>query len=162
MSDPLSIPGVTRHPSEQSSLRPSVPQSSSVAHGPHGSAAPTVLPPRPIPAPAPLNPKDDLSPVAIEENHSAHPTVSKIQVYGMKMAGDEKKYKRKSNLTGNGAVHVKVFHGRLSDDAVERVEERVNDWLEAHPDIEVKLANTTIGVWDGKTKDTNIVITVWY
>jgi hypothetical protein len=57
---------------------------------------------------------------------------------------------------------LKVFHGRLSDDAVERVEERVNDWLEAHPDIEVKLANTTIGVWDGKTKDTNIVITVWY
>jgi hypothetical protein len=160
MSDPLSIPGVTRHPSEQSSLHPSAPHSSSAPHSP---SVPTAIPPRPaIPAPAPLKPKDDLSPVAIEENHSAHPTVSKIQVYGMKMAGDEKKYKRKANLTGNGAVHMKVFHGRLSDDAVERVEERINDWLEAHPDIEVKLANTTIGVWDGKTKDTNIVITVWY
>ena len=38
----------------------------------------------------------------------------------------------------------------------------INDWLDEHPDIEVKFSNTTVGVVEGKRAEPHLIITVWY
>jgi hypothetical protein len=155
-------------------LRPAVPaHSGSPVGGPNGHApvapaAPRPLtpaapagPPRITPPPSLARPKDDLSSVSMIEE-APHATINKITAFGVKDMDKEREFKRAANMTGTGAVHVKTFHGHLSDDGVRRLDDKINDWLEAHPTAEVKFATTTIGVWDGKTKDQAMIINVWY
>ncbi|MGA2441809.1 MAG: hypothetical protein ABSH08_12700, partial [Tepidisphaeraceae bacterium] len=59
-------------------------------------------------------------------------------------------------------VRMRTFHCRLSEQGVEYLDQTINDWLEAHPDIEVKFTASTIGMWDGKLKEPTLIINVWY
>ena len=65
-------------------------------------------------------------------------------------------------LAGAGARHVRIFHAKLSEGAVRHLAEQVNTWLESHPDVEVKFAHTTVGVWEGKHAESNLILTVFY
>jgi hypothetical protein len=64
--------------------------------------------------------------------------------------------------TGQGAVRVRSFHGRLSDEGMAFMDEKINDWLDAHPEIEVKIVTTTIGTFEGKIREPALVVNVWY
>ncbi len=70
-------------------------------------------------------------------------------------------WKRKPNIDGKGATHVKSFHSRLNSEAIEIMDAQINQWLEEHPEIEVKLINTTVGEWQGKIKEPNLIVQVW-
>jgi hypothetical protein len=134
------------------------------ASRPLGQSGPTgqpTLTPRPLPG-APAKPKDDFSPVGLVDSpHPGKETASKIQVYGVG-AMTEREYHRHANMTGNGACHVKSFHGRLNEDGLQRIDDKINEFMEAHPELEIKFATTTIGIWDGKTKDPSMIINVWF
>jgi hypothetical protein len=151
-------------------LRPAGPAhpGSAIGHAPVAPTAPRPLTPavpgglpRISPPPTLAKPKDDLSSLSLIDD-VPHATVNKIQAFGVKEMATDREFKRAANLTGNGAVHVKTFHGHLSDDGTRRLDDKINDWLEAHPNVEVKFATTTIGIWDGKTKDQAMIINVWY
>lgn len=70
-------------------------------------------------------------------------------------------WKRKPNTTGTGATHVKTFHARLNSEALELLDQQVNAWLEEHPEIEVKSVGMTVGEWQGKVKEPNLIVQVW-
>ena len=70
-------------------------------------------------------------------------------------------WKRKPNLDGKGATHVKSFHARLNTEALEMMDLQINQWLEEHPELEVKCVNATIGEWQGKVKEPNLILQVW-
>jgi hypothetical protein len=70
-------------------------------------------------------------------------------------------WKRKPNSTGQGATHVKSFHCRLNTEAMEIMDHQINQWLEEHPELEVKMVCNTIGEWQGKIKEPALVIQVW-
>ena len=145
-------------------LRPPTPPQLSprLSPSPGGARLTPVAPAAPAaPAQAPIEPAEDNS-VAIVDLPDSAETPSKIQVFGVKNLGADRNYKRQANVTGNGAVHVRTFHGHLSDDGLERMDNKINDFLEAHPEIEIKFATTTIGLWDGKTKDQMLIVNVWY
>ena len=127
--------------------------------------------PRPTGAPALNKPhQDDLSPISLDGPvmSSAAPAVGSAPRTAQSMgiahmiADHEKEYKRTANMTGNGAVHIKSFHCHLSDDGLRHLDHRINDWLEAHEKYEVKFVTTNIGLWDGKTKDPELIVNVWY
>ena len=61
-------------------------------------------------------PKDDLSSIALDDDPTIVEGSNKIRAFGVKDIVSGKEYKRTSNLSGNGAVHIKSFHGRLSDE----------------------------------------------
>jgi hypothetical protein len=68
---------------------------------------------------------------------------------------------RTPNTTGSGAIHVRTFHAKLTDDALRYMDQMVNEWLDAHPQYEVKFVNSTVGTLSGKLKEPNLICQVW-
>jgi pterin-4a-carbinolamine dehydratase len=71
-------------------------------------------------------------------------------------------YTRSTHSNKTGAVRMRTFHCRLSEQGVEYLDQSINDWLEHHPDIEVKFTTSTVGLWDGKLKEPTLILNVWY
>lgn len=88
---------------------------------------------------------------------------SKIQLFEQRMGAKrhEDKWQRTPNLTGTGAIHVKSFHCKLIGDTLEFLDQQINEWLDAHPQYEVKFVTSTIGDWTGKVKEPNLIVQVW-
>ncbi|HZN66576.1 MAG TPA: hypothetical protein VFB66_14905 [Tepidisphaeraceae bacterium] len=89
---------------------------------------------------------------------------SKIKI----SAGGDKhtynKFKRPvSASTGHGATRVRTFHGRLSDDGLAYTDDKINEWLDSHPEIEVKHVNCFVGPLEGKvTGEQGLIVVIWY
>lgn len=77
------------------------------------------------------------------------------------LGGKKTEWKRKPTLTGQGATHVRTFHARLNSEALELLDQQVNSWLDEHPEIEVKQVTMTVGEWQGKVKEPNLIMQVW-
>ena len=73
----------------------------------------------------------------------------------------EDKWSRTPNTTGQGAIHVRTFHCKLTDDALTYLDQCVNEWLDAHPQYEVKFVTSTVGTLTGKLKEPHLVCQVW-
>jgi hypothetical protein len=141
--------------------------------------------PRPIPAqpghsqqgaggakvagmPTQAMPKADdhsLDPIGLVDDFDASsdsPTPSKIKAFGVAGMTTARTFKRKTYATGQGACRVRSFHGRLSDEGMQYMDDKVNEWLDQNPDIEVKIVTTSIGQYEGKIKEPALVLNVWY
>ena len=68
---------------------------------------------------------------------------------------------RKPNATGAGATHCKTFVAKFRTEAIEHLDQQINEWLDAHPDFEVKLVTTSVGTWQGKHLEDALVVNVW-
>lgn len=76
-------------------------------------------------------------------------------------ASTENQWKRQPNLTGTGAVHVKSFHCKLASESLAYLDQQINEWLDAHPECEVKFVTTAVGEWTGKIREPNLVVQIW-
>jgi hypothetical protein len=88
----------------------------------------------------------------------------KIRAFDQKLAGggrNDEKWARNPTLTGNGATHCKSFHCKLTGESLEFLDKQINDWLDAHPQVEVKFVTSTVGEWSGKLKEPNLIIQLW-
>jgi hypothetical protein len=90
----------------------------------------------------------------------------KIQAFEQRLgavkSSHEDKWKRSPNVTGKGAIHVKSFHCKCNNESLEFMDQQINEWLDAHPQYEVKLVNTSVGDWIGKQgREPNLVVQVW-
>ena len=74
----------------------------------------------------------------------------------------QENFKRKTNVSGQGAIRIRTFHGRLSDEGLIYMDSKINEWLDAHPDIEVKFVTTTVGLYEAKIKEQALIVNVWY
>lgn len=79
-----------------------------------------------------------------------------------KGVADESKLIRSLNKTGQGATRFRLFHTKLSDGATAFLTQHINEWLDAHPDVEVKSTESIIGTWEGKHPEPHLIITIWY
>lgn len=74
----------------------------------------------------------------------------------------ENSWQRSPVSTGTGACHVKSFHCKLTGESLEFLDRQVNDWLDAHPEYEVKFTSATVGSWSGKAStEPNLIVQVW-
>ncbi|QKK09267.1 MAG: hypothetical protein HND58_14610 [Planctomycetota bacterium] len=107
------------------------------------------------PEPVPFTRKDIAAAPAVQA------VTSKI-----KHAADDKRHEdnwsRTPNTPHTGAIHVRTFRAKLSDDSLAYLDQQINEWLDAHPQYEVKLTNTTFGEWSTKLgKEPGIIVSVW-
>ena len=88
---------------------------------------------------------------------------SKIKTFEQKLRSlrHEDTWSRTPNSTGTGAIHVKSFHCKLTGDSLEFLDQQINEWLDAHPQYEVKFVTSSIGTWTGKHKEPNMIVNVW-
>ncbi|MBZ0173393.1 MAG: hypothetical protein K8E66_13500 [Phycisphaerales bacterium] len=117
-----------------------------------------------VPALGPLADQDD---EGGEHPPASAPILSqpprKIRTFEQRLGrgGHETKWKRQPNVTGTGAIHVKSFHCKLTGDSLEFLDSQVNEWLDEHPEYEVKMVTTSIGEWTGKLKEPALIVNVW-
>lgn len=108
---------------------------------------------------------DDTLPIdlAAESAASTQPGQSKITTFEQKLSSKrhEDEWARSPNATGTGAIHVKSFHCRLTGDSLEFLDRQINEWLDAHPQYEVKMVTSAMGTWSGKLKEPNLIVNVW-
>lgn len=86
---------------------------------------------------------------------------SKIRQLGYKGKRHEEKWTRTPNTTGDGAIHVRTFHSKLTDDALEYLDQSINEWLDAHPQYEVKFVSSSVGILTGKLKEPHLICQLW-
>jgi hypothetical protein len=68
-----------------------------------------------------------------------------------------------SGLNGQtGARGMRTFHAKLTEGAIRHLDEQVNSWLKRHPEISIKFANSTVGQFDAKQTEPNLLLTVFY
>jgi len=84
----------------------------------------------------------------------------KISAFG-KEKKHEETWARTPNVTGKGAIHVKSFHSKITEDALVYMDQQINEWLDSHPEYEVKFVSSTVGILSGKIKEPHLVCQVW-
>lgn len=125
----------------------------------------------PGPLPHPVEYPDDGGPVPVPHTKNPAPAggagpSGKIRFgSGQPSIGatrHEDSWSRTPNTPGTGAIHVRSFRSKLSDDALTYLDQQINEWLDAHPQYEVKLVTTAIGEWSTKLgKEPGIIVNVW-
>lgn len=108
---------------------------------------------------------DDTLPIdlAAETPAAGQSPTAKITTFEQKLSArrHEDEWARSPNSTGTGAIHVKSFHCRLTGDSLEFLDRQINEWLDAHPQYEVKMVTSSMGTWSGKLKEPNLIVNVW-
>ena len=143
--------------------------------GSFGTPQRTQAPPQPMgPAKIPTIPvqqikKDDtnLDSISLVDDAPSAPgqppAPSKIKAFGVAQSGAHTtKFTRQTSVTGNGACRVRTFHGRMSDEGLAYMDDKINEWLDRHPEVEVKCVTTAIGQFDGKMKEPALIVNVWH
>jgi hypothetical protein len=75
---------------------------------------------------------------------------------------DSMPYQRPLQPGPHGASRMRIYHCKLSEGPLMQLNRQVNEWLDAHPDIEVKFATSTIGTWEGRHAEQHIILTLYY
>lgn len=98
--------------------------------------------------------------------HSTAPGSTLIRSFaeGSTLAGEHKddQFKRPLSAHNEPATRVRTFHGKLTEAGLAHMDETINEWIDAHPDVFIKSSNSTIGVFESKTKEPHIFVTVFY
>lgn len=74
----------------------------------------------------------------------------------------DQRFKRPLQHDGKGATRCRIFHAKLNDGALRFMQENINDWIDGHADVEIKYANTQVGVVEGKSQEPHLIVTVFY
>lgn len=125
---------------------------------PPGPAKISPLPTQP--APKPHDPNSE--PITLVDEHTGPPAPSKIKMISSSGGAAAHTYKRQPTASGTGACRVRSFHGRMSEEGLTFLDDKINEWLDNHPEIEVKFVTTQIGLFEGKIREQALVMNVWY
>ena len=104
-------------------------------------------------------------PIALVEELTEEETATtpkKIKAFGEDSGRKQHEWQRKTIASGVGACRMKSFHGKYSDQGLQYLDDAVNEWLDAHPDVEVKFVTSTVGVFEGKIREPALVLNLWY
>jgi len=107
----------------------------------------------------------DLEPLGLIEDIEEIDTAGekKIRAFGVADgAHRSRQWKRTPHIPGHGAVRVRSFHGKLSDQGMEYLDNAINYWLDEHPDVEVKFVTSTVGTFEGKMREPALILNLWY
>ncbi len=75
---------------------------------------------------------------------------------------EEIEYKRPTNRNVPYATRCRTFHAKLNEASISYLDRMINEWVDAHEEIEIKFATSSIGVFEGKHADPNLIVTVFY
>ncbi len=74
----------------------------------------------------------------------------------------ESRWKRPLHANGTGATHVRTFTGKMNSAGLEYMDKHINDWLDTHPQAEVKFATMSVGEFTTALgKEQTIIVQVW-
>ena len=110
----------------------------------------------------------EAEPIALADDEKKSSSTTHIKAFGggESVAGavaiDDSQYQRPMIKDQSLATRCRTFHSRLSDGAVVYMNRQINEWADANPEVTIKFATSTIGIWEGKKADATLIITVFY
>jgi len=75
---------------------------------------------------------------------------------------DEGRFKRPLDPAALGASRVRFFHSKLSEGALDYMNNQINDWLDSNEHISIKFCTATVGLFEGKHSEPNLFLTLFY
>ena len=112
-----------------------------------------------------------LKPISLGEDMSSG-TMGSTAIHGFSgadsLAGggialdDESKFRRRLDPRSPFGTRCRTFHAKLTDGAVSYMNQLINEWADGNPDVNIKFANSTIGIFEGKHADPHLIVTVFY
>ncbi len=114
---------------------------------------------------------DELAPIEMESRASRRGAKSDMSssriraaegTRGSADALDDTRYKRPLRPDNVGATRCRTFHCRISQGAIDFMNNQMNEWLDQSPEITLKFVTSTIGMFEGKHTEPNIIMTVFY
>ena len=63
---------------------------------------------------------------------------------------------------GERITGLKTFFTKLHPGALVFLDEQVTEWLKAHPDIQIKRVNSSVGEVMSKKTEPNLILNIWY
>ncbi|MCC7204212.1 MAG: hypothetical protein IT441_03975 [Phycisphaeraceae bacterium] len=106
-------------------------------------------------------PPDSLEPMDLAAPSANEADKPQIKHFGAVHRHAGEQWKRQPVITGKGACHMRTFFSKLRPDALEHMDRQINEWLEQHPEYEVKFSTTTTGLLHEKTAEPAIFVTIW-
>lgn len=105
---------------------------------------------------------DELAPLELDEASPESNVVgsSKIRTFETRKPHVDH-WQRTPNVTNAGAIHVKTFVTKLRLDAINHLDHQINEWLDNHPEYEVKFVSQSIGKLVGKNTEDALFVSVW-
>ncbi|MCH8241162.1 MAG: hypothetical protein IH897_00970 [Planctomycetes bacterium] len=77
-------------------------------------------------------------------------------------AWDDSRFTRKLDPSAPGAIRCRLFHAKLSEGALEFLNNQVNEWLDQNDQITIKFVNSTIGMFESKHTEPNLILAIFY
>lgn len=75
---------------------------------------------------------------------------------------DDTIYERQLDTRAISATRCRTFHAKLSEAALSFMNNQINEWIDKNPNITIKFATSTIGIFEGKHAEPNLILTVFY
>lgn len=125
-----------------------------------GGAAPKIAPPKPAGSPPGF--QEEAEPINLISDHEASPESKIKALAGAAGSVRRETYARKPSINGTGACRIRSFHGRLSAQGLEYMDNQINEWLDHNPEVEVKFVTSVVGVFEGKMREPAVILNLWY
>jgi len=81
---------------------------------------------------------------------------------GMAQGWDDTKWNRPLDPRAITSSRCRTFHSKLTDSALEYMNEQINAWLDKNDTIAIKFATSNIGIFEGKHAEAHVIITMFY
>lgn len=72
------------------------------------------------------------------------------------------KFKRPLASLTEPATRCRTFHGKLTQPGLAHMDDQINEWLDSHPDLYIKTCASTVGIFEGKSKEPHLLVTMFY
>ena len=92
---------------------------------------------------------------------------SRIQLSQGSMLGatglwDDSRFKRRLQPGIAGATRCRTFHAKLSEGALDFMTNQINEWLDNNDEVAIKFVSSSIGMFEGKHTEPNLILTMFY
>lgn len=83
---------------------------------------------------------------------------------GLGLAGvwDDAKFRRRLDPKTTSAMRCRTFHAKLNEASLQFMNNQINEWIDADDSLLIKFAASTIGVFEGKHSEPNLILTLFY
>lgn len=126
-----------------------------------GGATPKIAAPPTLPTPHASS--DEGEPINLIGGGGEGAAESKIKAnVGNGLSVRKEQFARKAAINGTGACRIRTFHGRLSSQGLEYMDNQINEWLDHNPEVEVKFVTSSVGVFEGKMREPALILNLWY
>jgi hypothetical protein len=116
---------------------------------------------------------EEFAPIEFEEDDTADlgdsqpmssTRIHSVSAATLGLAGgwDDNRFKRRLRPELPGASRCRTFHCRLSDGAIDFMQNQINEWLDGNDQIVVKFVSANIGLFEGKHTEPNLILSVFY